>query len=82
MADEPLGMRPGEDDGMDVGVGVDPVHQLLEPGGHFGAEHAERAAVDPDDQDGAAVLDFEMGLVCGGVHASSLLGPGGLRGSL
>ena len=65
MADEPLGMRPGEDDGMDVGVGVDPVDQLLELGGHFGAEHAERAAVDPDDQDGAAVLDFEMALVCG-----------------
>jgi hypothetical protein len=29
MADEPLRMRPGEDDGMDAWVAVDPVHQLL-----------------------------------------------------
>src|SRR5215213_2414626 len=29
MADEPLGMRPGEDDGMDAWVALDPVHQLL-----------------------------------------------------
>jgi hypothetical protein len=30
MADEPLGMRPGEDDGMDAWVAVDAVHQLLQ----------------------------------------------------
>lgn len=29
MADKPLGMRPCEDDGMDVWVAVDLVHQLL-----------------------------------------------------
>jgi hypothetical protein len=63
MADEPLGMRPGEDDGMHVGVAVDPVHQLLQLVGDFEAEHAVRAAVDPDDQDGSAVLHLEVALV-------------------
>jgi hypothetical protein len=29
MADEPLRMRPGEDDGTDAWFAVDPVHQLL-----------------------------------------------------
>ena len=29
MADEPLGMRPREDDGMDAWVAVDPGHQRL-----------------------------------------------------
>jgi hypothetical protein len=30
MADEPLGLPPCEDDGMDAWVAVDPVHQLLQ----------------------------------------------------
>jgi hypothetical protein len=38
MADEPLGMRPGEDDGMDAWVAVDPVHQFLELVGDVEAE--------------------------------------------
>src|SRR3989440_3431688 len=63
MADEPPGMRPCEDDGMDAWVAVDPVHQLLQLVGDVEAEQAVRAAVDPDDQDGSAVLDLEMALV-------------------
>ena len=38
MADEPLGMRPGEDDGMDVRVAVGPVHQLVQLVGDVEAE--------------------------------------------
>jgi hypothetical protein len=74
MADEPFGMRPCEDDGMDAWVAVDPVHQRLELVGDVEAEHAVRAAVDPDDQDGSAVLDLEVALVlvCHGSSPSSL----------
>jgi hypothetical protein len=73
MADEPLGMRPREDDGMDAWVAVEPVHQCLQLVGDVEAEHAVRAAVDPDDQDGSAVLDLEVALVfvC---HGSSFRG--------
>ena len=63
MADEPLGMGPGEHDGMDVGVAVGAVHQLLELVGDVEAEQAVRAAVDPGDQDGSAVLDLEVAFV-------------------
>jgi hypothetical protein len=63
MTDEPLGMRPCEDDGMDAWVAVGPVHQLLQLVGDVEAEQAVRAAVDPDDQDGSAVLDLEVALV-------------------
>ena len=58
MADEPLGMRPCEHDGMDAWVAVGPVHQLLQPVGDVEAVQAVRAAVDPNDQDGSAVLDL------------------------
>ncbi len=68
MADEPAGARAGEHDGMDAGVAVDAVHQLVEFVGGVEAEQAVRAAVDPHDQDGAAVLDLEVAvvLVCHG----------------
>src|SRR6266542_505439 len=73
MADEPPGMGPREDDGMDAWVAIDPVHQLLQPVGDVEAEQAVRATVDPDDQDGPAVLDLEVALVfvC---HGSSFPG--------
>jgi hypothetical protein len=69
MADEPLGMRPRDDDGMDTWVAVDPAHQRLQLVGDVEAEQAVRAAVDPDDQHGSAVLDLEPALVflCHGV---------------
>jgi hypothetical protein len=63
MTDEPLGMRPCEDDGMDARVAIHPVDQLLELVGDLEAEQAVRAAVDPDDQHGSAVLDLEVALV-------------------
>ncbi len=63
MADEPLGMCPGEDDGTDlrieVGSGDQPV-QLL---GDVEAEHLVPAAVDAGDQDGPAIFDLQMALV-------------------
>jgi hypothetical protein len=59
VADEPLGVRSGEDDGVDVGVALDPVHQLLQLVGDVGAEQAVWAAVDPD---GSAILDLEVAL--------------------
>ena len=49
MADEPLRMRSCDDDGMDAWVAVDPVHQLLQLVGDFGAEQVMRAAVEPGD---------------------------------
>ncbi|BBC29723.1 hypothetical protein SGFS_010170 [Streptomyces graminofaciens] len=63
MADEPLGMCPGEDDGTDARIAVDPVHQLVQLLGDIEAEQLVRAAVDPDDKDGSAVLDLQMTLV-------------------
>ncbi|MET7663074.1 hypothetical protein ABZS99_30130 [Streptomyces sp. NPDC005463] len=65
MADEPLGMRPGEDDGTDARISVDPVHQLVQLVGDVEAEHLVRAAVDLDDEDGSAIFDLEMALVYG-----------------
>lgn len=61
-ADEPIGMRPCEDDSTDVGVAIDPVHQLVQPLGDFAAEQLVRPAVDPDDQDGSASLDLKVAL--------------------
>ena len=60
MADEPAGARAGEHDGMDAWVAVDAIHQLVELVGDVDAEQAVRAAVDPHDQDRAAVLDLEV----------------------
>ena len=68
MADEPAGTRAGEHDGVDAWITVDAVHQLIELVGDVDAEQAVRAAVDPHDQGGAAVLDLEVAvvLVCHG----------------
>jgi hypothetical protein len=63
MADEPLGMRPRENDCMDAWVAVDSVHERLQLIGDVEAEQAVRAAVDPDDQHGSAVLDLEPAFV-------------------
>ena len=63
MADEPAGTRAGEHDGMDAWITVDAVHQLIELVGDVDAEQAVRAAVDPHDQGGAAVLDLEVAVV-------------------
>ena len=65
---------------MDVWVVVDPVHELLELVGDFETEQGVRAAVDPDDQDGSAVLDLKMSrvLVCHGFSFSPSVSPRGL----
>src|SRR5205085_5827691 len=63
MADEPLGMRPGEDDGTDARIAVDPGYQPVQLTGDIEAEHLVRAAVDPDDQDGPAIFDLQTALV-------------------
>jgi hypothetical protein len=63
MADEPLGMCPGEDDGTDVRITVGSGHQLLQLLGDVEAELLERAAVDPRDQNGPAIFDRETALV-------------------
>jgi hypothetical protein len=60
VADEPTGTRPGEHDGVDAGIAVGAVHQIVELTGEVDAEQAVRAAVDPGDEDGSAVLDLEM----------------------
>ena len=62
MTDEPAGTRAGEHDGVDVWITVDAAHQLVELVGGVHAEQAVRAAVDPHDQGGSAVLDLEVGL--------------------
>ena len=68
MADEAAGTRAGEHDGMDAWIAVDAVHQLVEFVGDVEAEQAVRPAVDPHDQNRAAVLDVEVVvvLVCHG----------------
>jgi hypothetical protein len=68
VADEPAGTRPGEHDGMDTGIAVDTVHEIVELIGDIDAEQAVRAAVDPHDQDRSAVLDLKVAgaLVCHG----------------
>ena len=63
MADEPAGARAGEHDGVDAWITVDAVHQLIELVGDVDAEQAVGAAVDPHDQDRAAVLDLEVTVV-------------------
>jgi hypothetical protein len=63
MTDEPLGMRPGEDDGTDVRIAVGSGHQPVQLLGDVEAELLVRAAVDPDDQDGPAIFDRQTALV-------------------
>jgi hypothetical protein len=79
VADEPAGTRPGEHDGMHAWIAVDAVHQLVELVGDVEAEQAVRAAVDPHDQDGSAVLDLESALVLlgHGCLLSVVISPGG-----
>lgn len=62
MADEPLGMRPGEDDRVHARVAVDAVHQRFQLVGDLEAEQPVRATIDARDQNGAAVLDIEVPL--------------------
>ena len=63
MADEPVRARPGEHDGVNVWIAVGAVHQIVELVGDLDAEQAVRPAVDPDDQDGPAVLDLKVAVV-------------------
>ena len=63
MADEPLGMRPGEDDGTDVRITVGSCHQPVQLLGDVEAELLERAAVHPDDQHGPSIFDRQTALV-------------------
>ena len=60
VADEALRMGAGEDDRVDVRVAVGPVDERVELLGDVVAEQPERAAVDPGDQHGSAVLDLEV----------------------
>ncbi len=60
MAHEALGVGAGEDDGMDVWVGIGPIHERVQLLGDVVAEQPERAAIDPGDQHGSAVLDLEV----------------------
>ena len=60
MADEPARTRPGKHDGMHAWIAVDAVHQLLELVGDVEAEQAVLSAVDPNDQDGSAILDLKV----------------------
>jgi hypothetical protein len=63
MADEAAGACAGENDGVDAWITVDAIHQLIELVGDVEAEQAVRAAVDPHDQGGSAVLDLEVAVV-------------------
>jgi hypothetical protein len=60
MADEPARARPGEHDGANVWVAVDAVHQRLQLVGDVEAEQAVLSAVNPNDQDGSAILDLKV----------------------
>jgi hypothetical protein len=75
MTDEPAGTRAREHDGVDAWITVDAAHQLIELVGDIDAEQAVRAAVDPHDQGGAAILDLKVAvvLVCHG-YLLSLVG--------
>ena len=63
MADEPAGPRAGEHDGMDAGVAVDAVDQVVEFVSRLEAEQAVWSTVDARDQGGSAVLDLEVAVV-------------------
>jgi hypothetical protein len=60
VADEPARTRTREHDGMDAGIAVDAVDQLVEFVGDVDSEEAVRSAVEACDQDGSAVLDLEV----------------------
>jgi hypothetical protein len=63
MADEPLGARAGEYNGMDAGISVDAVDQAIELVGDVDAEQAVRPSIDSHDQNRSAVLEHESALL-------------------